>query len=79
MAEIQLTSAVGVAGESEVVRKADIRPHLHGVVAADFRPVVHELVLMLVFNQRAVAARGPKAIAEIRERAVKIESWQASR
>ena len=43
---------------------ADIGTKLKGVVALNFGPVIHELVLALILNQRAVTAVDAQRVAE---------------
>src|SRR5207249_3608101 len=68
--EGELPGSIGVAREAEVMREAKVRAKLHSMIAANLGPVVHELILVLVFDQRAVAAGRIQAIAEISQRAV---------
>ena len=78
MAEDELPRSIGVAWEAQVVRKAKVCAKLHGMVATDFGPVVHELVLVLIFNQRAVAAGRIQAVSKVSQRAVKLKRRQAT-
>src|SRR6266478_1024442 len=66
-AETQLPRSVRIAREAQVMRKAQVHSKLHGMVASDFGPVVHELVLMFILNQRTVAARRIQAVPKVRQ------------
>jgi len=63
------------------MRKAKVHSKLHGMVASDFCPVVHELVLMFILDQRAVATGRIQTVAEIGQSgilvvpAVPLECW----
>src|SRR6266550_326652 len=54
--EGELPGSIGVAREAEVMREAKVCAKLHSVIATNLGPVVHELILVLVFDQRAVAS-----------------------
>src|SRR5437879_2187858 len=43
------------------------------MIAADFGPVVHELILVLVFDQRAVATGRIQTVAKVSKRAIKLK------
>src|SRR5260221_6587869 len=44
-----------VARNAQIVSVANIRSELEGVIAADFGPVVHKLILVLALKKRAIA------------------------
>src|ERR1041384_3393178 len=46
---------MGIARDAQIVCITNVGAKLNRVLAADIRPVVHELILMLAFCQRAVA------------------------
>ena len=53
-----------VAGHAQVVGEADIGAELEAVIALDFGPVVHELVLVLILEERAVARVLSQVVSE---------------
>ncbi len=54
------------------MRKAKVHSKLHGMIARYFGPVIDELVLVLVFDQRAVATGRIQTVAEIRQSGILI-------
>ena len=56
------------------MRESKVNAKLRTVVASNLGPVVHELVLVLAFDQRAVATGRVQTVAKIGQRAVKLES-----
>ena len=51
--------------ERIAAREPQVHAYLHAVVATDFGPVIHELVLVFILDQRAVAARRVQPVAKI--------------
>src|SRR5437867_11197324 len=76
--EDELPRSIGVAREAQVVRKAQVHSKLHGMIACYLGPVIDKLVLVLVFNQRAVATGRIQAVSKVSQRAVKLERREAS-
>ena len=66
------------------MRKAKVHSKLHGVITRYFGPVIHELVLMFILDQWAVATGRIQTVAEIGHLrilivpAVPLECWQPS-
>src|SRR5437879_1281610 len=54
-----------VAWDAQVASLADVGAELEGVVALDLRPVIDELDLFLIHNQRAVTAVDSQSVAEL--------------
>ena len=67
--EVELARAVPVARHAQVEGAADIGSELERVVAADLGPVVDELILILVLNERAVAAVDTQGVTELEQAA----------
>ena len=53
-----------VAGNAQVVSAPDIGAELEGVIALNLCPVVDELILVFILNQRAIATVHAERIAE---------------
>src|SRR5262249_27132681 len=66
--ESELASPMNVAGNSQIVGIAYVRTEFDGVVAVDFGPVVHKLVLMFALQKRAVALIRTERVSKIEVR-----------
>jgi hypothetical protein len=62
--ELQFARAMPVAGHAKVVGPANVGPELEGVVALNLRPVIDELILILILDQRAVTAVDAQRVTE---------------
>ena len=62
--EIQFARTVAVARDAQVVCAADVGTKLEGVVALNLGPVVHELILVFILDQRAIAAIDAQRVPE---------------
>ena len=58
--ESEFAGAMLVAGDAQIVRTSDIRSEFKGVVSADFGPVIHKLVLVLLLRKGTVALIRPQ-------------------
>src|SRR5438552_3343048 len=65
MMKCELAGAVGVAGDAQIFGVPDISTDLELVVAPNLGPVVDELKLLFVFNQRTVATANVQSLAEM--------------
>src|SRR5215471_20539732 len=77
---MELPRPVRVARHPQVVSVPDIASELDGVTAANVRPIVHKLVLVLAFGQRAVAlivAQGVAKLEVLGARDRNIEEWHS--
>ena len=62
--EIELAGAVRITGHAQVVSIANVSAKFDGVLAADVRPIVYELILMLLLGERTVALIYVQGIAK---------------
>ena len=53
-----------IAGHAQVVGVADVRTEFNTVLAADVRPIVHELILMFLLDEGAVALVHVQGVAK---------------
>ncbi len=65
--EGKLAGAVLVAGDAQIVSLANVGAEFKRVVALDFSPIVDELDLLFVLDQRTVAAVHAKSVTELEE------------
>src|SRR6266403_5916700 len=62
--EVELASAMRIAGYAQVVSIANVSAKFDGVLAANVRPIVYELILMFLLGERAVALIHVQRIAK---------------
>src|SRR5437667_2325941 len=62
--EIELAGAVRIAGHTQIVSVPNVGTEFYGVLAANVRPVVHELILVLLLGEGAVALIDVQRIAK---------------
>src|SRR5204863_332725 len=65
--ERELPGAMLVARDAQITSLANIGAELESVVALDLRPVVDELDLLLVLDQRTVARVDSESVAELEQ------------
>src|SRR5204863_7066369 len=65
--ERKLPGAMLVARDAQITSLADVGAELESVVALDLRPVVDELDLFLVLDQRAIAPVDSQSVAELEQ------------
>ena len=65
--EVELAGAVTVRRDSQIQSAAEIGTELNRVVTRDLRPVVDELELLFVLDERAVAAVDAEGVAELEQ------------
>src|SRR5262245_33903630 len=62
--EVQFARAIRIARHAKVLGIADIRAEFDLVIALNARPVVHDLELIFLFGERAVATAHVQTVTE---------------